>query len=150
MFLFTPSEIKTLEAERPFVYRGQVRFQDVDAAGIVFYTRIQEYFHDAYVAFLADSGFELPQVLEEASFLAPIRHAEADYLRPVRFGVRYDVKLVQGHTNESEATIAYRFESQAGLHAFGQTVHAFVDPKSFKRCPMPEALGARIRDLGKR
>ena len=45
-----------LAAPAGFTHRMLARFQDVDAAGIVFFARIFDYFHDAYVAFFAAHG----------------------------------------------------------------------------------------------
>ena len=44
---FTRSEL--LAAPAGFTHHLPARFQDCDAAGIVFYARVFDYFHDAYV-----------------------------------------------------------------------------------------------------
>src|SRR3712207_4391936 len=75
-----------MNAAPRFEHRMAVKFQDVDAAGIVFYPRILEYFHDAYVAWLASLGVERAKVLAAPSWAAPIRKVEAEFLRPVTFG----------------------------------------------------------------
>src|SRR5512145_2250396 len=71
-----------------FAVERDVRFQDVDAAGIVFYPRVLEYFSDAFVAFLTANGTRLAEVLRERRWGAPLRHAEADYFKPLRYGDR--------------------------------------------------------------
>ena len=40
-----------------------VPFQDIDAAGIVFFARIFDYFHNAFVAHLRARGVSLPEVI---------------------------------------------------------------------------------------
>ena len=148
MFLFSRAQLTDAATTRPYIFSSQVRFQDVDAAGIVFFSRIQEYFHDAYLAFLAHHGYPLHEVLEQKSWLAPIRHAEADYYKPLRFGSRFDLALVASHVAASEATLVFQLSTEAGLHAAGQTVHTFVDSATFTRCAIPEGLRQAMALLG--
>lgn len=144
MFRFERDALKQLP-EGAFVRRVDVRFQDVDAAGIIFYARVLDYCHDAYVDFLAKAGFPLHEALT-GPWIAPIRHAEADYLKPMRFGDRIGVALVAAHLepaeDPTEVTIGYRIARVADgeLAAVGQTVHTFVDAATFRRTPIPEPL----------
>jgi 1,4-dihydroxy-2-naphthoyl-CoA hydrolase len=117
-----------------------VAFQEVDAAGIVFYARIFDYFHDAYVAFLRRRGAPLEDALRDGSWVAPLRRADAEYLRPLRFGDQIQVSIVHVEVEETEYRIGYRVESAAGVACAGATVHVSVDPDAFRRCPVPEVL----------
>src|SRR5687768_8640349 len=92
MFLFERDVLK--QAARAFKVEREVRFQDVDAAGVIFYPRLLEYFNDAYLALLSSIGQPLHASLGKASWISPVRHAEADFLRPLRFGDAIDVALV--------------------------------------------------------
>lgn len=81
-------------AEIIFSEPRTVRFQDIDAAGIVFYPRVLEYASDVYISFLAARGLHLPKALEAASYKIPLVHAEADYMAPMRFGDAITVEIV--------------------------------------------------------
>lgn len=129
---------------RYFRHQLEVRFQDIDAAGIVFFARFLEYMHDGYVALLAELGSELSEVLREKRWAAPIRHAEVDYFAPLRFGDRLDVDVVAAHVADTELTLGYQLLGNGKLAAVGQTVHTFVDPASFQRIAIPEVL-SRLR-----
>ena len=118
----------------------EVRFQDVDAAGIIFYPRVFEFFHDLYVAFLADAGFPLHEVLRDKTFAAPIRHAEADYFRPLRFGDQVAVGLVAAHLEPDEVTLGFQLRQHDQVCVVGQTLHTFVDTARFQRMAIPEPL----------
>ena len=160
------SRAELLDAPVGFSHELLVRFQDVDAAGIVFFARILDYCHDAYVAFLAAAGCPLDASLRESRWMAPLVHAEADFIRPLRFGDRVRVHLVAARVRESSYTVGYRLEragDPAGgaadarapgplageAVAVGQTVHVVVDPRSFARTPLPEAMrDALIRIAG--
>jgi YbgC/YbaW family acyl-CoA thioester hydrolase len=122
-----------------------VRFQDVDAAGIIFYPRALELCHDAYVAFLEQAGLPLHEVLR-GPWLAPVRHAEADYLKPLRFGDRVEVSLVAAHLetmpNPTEVTLGFRIArvSDHEVAILSQTIHTFVERKTFARTAVPDEL----------
>lgn len=134
-------EKEDLKAAPPGTFRTQlpVRFQDVDAAGIVFFARIFDYVHAAYEEFLASVGHPLPTILAQGKWAAPLRHAEADYLAPSRFGDVLTIELVRAHVVETEIALGWRLTSDAGPspRAVVQTVHAFVTLPRFERCAVP-------------
>ncbi len=126
-----------------------VRLQDVDAAGVVFFARFFEYAHDAFMTTLAAGGMDLPRILREGRHLAPIRHAEADYLAPLRFGDRLVAGPVLARVAATEAVVAHRLEREGGaVVALVQTVHVSVDGGSFERVPFPEDWLRLFRALG--
>jgi 1,4-dihydroxy-2-naphthoyl-CoA hydrolase len=146
MFHFDKKDLKALQPGR-FRYEMTVRFQDVDAAGIVFFPRVLEYMHDAYVAALAEIGSELHAVLRSRAWAAPLRHAEADYFSPLRFGDRLVVSIVAAHLASTEIVLGYQVAHlrDGAVAAVGQTVHTFVDPKTFERIPVPENIAEALR-----
>jgi 1,4-dihydroxy-2-naphthoyl-CoA hydrolase len=123
-----------------FTERRIVAFQEVDAAGIVFYARVFDYFHDAYVAFLRARGVPLEAALRDGSWVAPLRHATADYRRPLRFGDEIAVSVVAVELEETEFRVRYRIENGDGVACEGETVHVSVDPETFRRAPVPAVL----------
>src|SRR5688572_21989662 len=92
MFLFEREALK--KGTAAFATTRDVRFQEVDAAGIIFYPRLLEYFNDAYIELLAHVGQPLHASLGRDPWVSPVTHIEADFLRPLRFGDRAEVALV--------------------------------------------------------
>ncbi|MCS6899238.1 MAG: thioesterase family protein [Myxococcales bacterium] len=122
-----------------------VRFQDIDAAGIAFYGRVFDYFHDAYVAHLAARGLPLHQVIARRSWIMPLVHAEADYRRPLRFGEAYRIELRADPPGRSSYTLRYRIVDLDGqLHAEGATVHVCIDLTTDRPRELPEELRAAL------
>jgi 1,4-dihydroxy-2-naphthoyl-CoA hydrolase len=142
MFRFDREELK-LSRPHAFIDRREIRFQDVDAAGIIFYPRVLEMFHDAYAAFLTAAGAPLREVMRSDTWIAPVRHAEADYFKPLRLGDVVNVEICRAYVAETETTLGYRVARADGseLCAVGQVVHTFVDRAAFKRISIP----ARVR-----
>jgi YbgC/YbaW family acyl-CoA thioester hydrolase len=125
-----------------------VRFQDVDAAGLIFFARILEYFHDAMIALFARSGLDLPAVLRAGAWGMPLVRTEADYIRPLRFGDAISVEVVGIRLGEHSAIIGYRLRTSANhVAAVGQAFHAFIDRQQFKPCPIPAAARSALEPL---
>lgn len=120
--------------------RRTVPFQDVDAAGIVFFARIFDYFHDAYVGFLRARGVPLEAAVRDRSWVAPLRHAEADYRRPLRFADDIAISVVSVTLDETEFRVRYRIETDDAVACEGETVHVTVDPDTFRRAAVPGFL----------
>lgn len=120
--------------------RRPVRFQDVDAAGIVFYPRVLEYFSDAYMTALKERRVDVPDMLARGDVKLPLVHAEADYLAPLRFGDTIEVEVLAPKLGETSFTVGYRVTAAGRVAAVGQTVHVCIDGASFKPRPLPDAL----------
>jgi YbgC/YbaW family acyl-CoA thioester hydrolase len=119
----------------------EVRFQDVDAAGLVFFARFFEYVHGAYEQFLASVGQALPDVLREGRWAAPLRHVEADYRAPVRYGEEIEVQLVRAAVQPSEIALGWRVCRRDGkVCVLLQTVHTFLNPRDFQRRAVPAEI----------
>lgn len=135
-------------------HRHEVRLQDVDAAGVVFFARHLEFAHDAMIRLLAAAGWPLPERLAAGDPMAPLRHAEADFLSPLRFGDRLTVLAVAAHLRETEIALGFRLErEEGGVASLVQLVHVFVDPATFRRVPVPTPVREwleREADAGRR
>jgi len=118
-----------------------VRFQDIDAAGIVFFARIFDYFHDAYAGLMASRGLPLPALLARTDWLVPLVRAEADYQRPLRHGDEVTVAVTAVALGRSSLTVDYLIAS-GGPCATGRTVHVFVAREGFARLEIPAAVRA--------
>jgi YbgC/YbaW family acyl-CoA thioester hydrolase len=122
-----------------------VRFQDVDAAAIVFYPRVLEYMSDAYGSFLAARGFHLARSIEAEHYRIPLVHAEADYLAPMRYGDAISVEVVAVKIGRTSFHVGYRVRHADGrVAAVGQTAHVTVGLPVFAPVAIPEALRAAL------
>lgn len=126
-----------------FEHAMQVRFQDVDAAGVLFFGRVYDYSHVAYEEFWASLGVDRAWVFSKAEFLIPIAHSEADYRRPIRHGERITIRLDVTRLGRVSFSLAYRIGGPEGaddVRAEVRTVHAFVARDTMKPIPIPDDL----------
>jgi 1,4-dihydroxy-2-naphthoyl-CoA hydrolase len=119
------------------------RFQDVDAAGVLFFGRIFDYTHMAYEELIATSGFDRVRYFSGGEFLVPIAHAKADYRKPILHGERVTITIDVTRVGRASVTLRYTVTGPGGeedLRASVLTVHAFVERATMKPISIPEPL----------
>ncbi len=122
-------------------YRFNVGMSSVDAAGVMFFPELLRHAHDAYEGFMKSLGYELGTVITEGQYLLPIRHAEADYLQPMRLGTACVVHVGVSRIGTSSFSIFSRFVDTDGqLCARSETVHVCVNSGTGQPMTLPDAL----------
>lgn len=125
-----------------------VPFQDIDAAGIVFFARVFDYFHNAFVAHLRACGINMATEMVKEDSVGPLVHVEADYKSPMRFGDDVCVDILSAEVKETSFTLHYQIVSQTSpqcLFCTGKLVHVTIDRRTWKPCPVPISLRAAYR-----
>ena len=83
-----------------------VRFGDCDPAGVVYFPRFFDWFHQAMESWF-DQALKLPysEVLQRYGF--PAVHTEADFIKPSRMGERIQIQLRIGSIGASSFRLDY-------------------------------------------
>jgi 1,4-dihydroxy-2-naphthoyl-CoA hydrolase len=127
-----------------FEHSLRVRFQHTDPAGIVFFTNILVYCHEAYEELLRDGGMPLEDFLGKREQVLPLGHAEATFKRPFRVGQLVRNRVTVGRLGERSFRLEYDLFAEGGEHlATAATVHVSVDPASGRST----AISKELRDL---
>lgn len=121
----------------------------MDGAAIVFYSRFFEYFHDAFAGFLGHHGISLAEAVRSGEWLAPLVHADAEYLSRLRFGDRATVELVRAGIGATSMRVGYRTVKAADrtVCAVGQTVHVVVDRDLWRPRKVPDEVRRAFETL---
>jgi 4-hydroxybenzoyl-CoA thioesterase len=128
----------------PFRTQVQVRFGDVDHAGIVYYPQFFIYFHEAFEDFFDSNGFAYHVMLNQRRIGFPTVHIETDYTQPLRYGDALDLELSVPRLGARSATFRYDgFRHRDGLKACrAEITCACVDMGTFRATPIPDDLRA--------
>ena len=126
-----------------------IRFDQADARGVLFYGRVQTLAHRVFEDFVVSELVERwEDWFESAAFVAPIKHAEATFHRPMRPGHEYDAELSVTKVGESSFALKTTFVDRAGdapiLCAETRIVKAFADPATWKKMPIPSEIRAHL------
>lgn len=127
--------------KQSFQHQITIPFQDIDAAGIVFFAHLFRYAHEAYEQFMLDIGFALAEILQQREYLLPLVHAEADYRFPLEHGDSITIFLSVDKIGTSSFTLNYIFQDEKGNErAVAKTVHVVLNAVDKKNSSVPAEL----------
>ena len=104
----------------------KVRFEEVDALGIVWHGRYPSYIEDARMAFGEKYNFGYLDMYRE-NFVAPIVQMQINYRRPLVLGDEFKVVALLHWTDAVKLNFEYRIESKNQLVATAFTVQLLTD-----------------------
>lgn len=134
----------------PFTYTRTIRFQDTDAAGVVYFANVLAMCHEAYEASLATSGINLKLFFRNQDVAIPIVQASVDFLRPLFCGDCIKIYLVSKQLTAEKFEIAYQIitpESEQ-LVAKAITRHVCIDPIKRTRKEIPTEMMQWLHQWG--
>lgn len=133
----------------------EVRFGDCDPAGIVYFPRYFDFFHQTMETwFPAELGLGYDSFVRGRKLGFPAVHSEADFAAPSRFGERIAIHQRVTALGRSSIRFAYEVRGPAGeLRVEGRSVCVVMclDPardEHGRAVAMPEDLRARIEAFG--
>lgn len=126
----------------PFTHHRTVRFQDTDAAGVVYFANVLSICHEAYEASLAASGIDLKSFFNNPTAAVPVVHASVDFLRPMFCGDELLILLTPQPLSENHFELTYQIVAPSSEKqlAKAMTRHVSIDPMTRTRTPLPEEL----------
>lgn len=120
-------------------FERPVRFQDVDAAGLLFFAHFSTYAHEAMEHFFdpLDGGY-VGLILQRRVGLPAVR-VETEFFAPVRYGDRLTIETSIARLGTRSLTLRYRFVRLDGVAA-AELLHTVVttDLDALKSCDMPD------------
>ncbi|HTN84117.1 acyl-CoA thioesterase [Sorangium sp. So ce291] len=123
-----------------------IKFEDVDAASIVFFARFLNYAHEAMERFFAPlEGGYAALILGRRIGLPAVR-VEAEYAAPVRYGETLRIETSVVHLGRRSATFRYRMVRAHDGVLSAELRHTVVttDLEQLASTPMPEDVRALL------
>jgi acyl-CoA thioesterase FadM len=99
------------------------------------------------VAWMDGAGMRLAGALQTGAWGAPLKHAEADFYRPLRFGDEIQVAVAAARLDGSELSVGFRVDRGDEVCAVGTLVHVFLDLTTFRRIPPPPEMTVAVASL---
>jgi len=90
------------------LYVRPVRFEEVDAAGILFFPRFLGYAHEAMESFFAELDGGYPRLILERGVGLPAVDVKSRYAAPVRYGDTVRIETVTSRLGGRSAVLSYR------------------------------------------
>ncbi len=120
----------------------KVRFGDVDHAGIVYYPRFFQYFHDAFEELIGDGGFVYRQILDERRLGFPTVRTTCDFTAPVKWADPLVMTVTVLKLGRASATLRYRGTIGARAICDAQVTVVCTNLDTFTSVPWPDDLRA--------
>lgn len=125
-----------------------IAFDDADGEGIVFFGNYFRLAHRALEAWLPLNGITWKEWFAHPEYGVPLRHVEADYLKPLRPGDECEAVIQVVELKDSSVVFAYEFRDLTGqVHARLKTVHVFMGRADWAKRAIPEDLKLRLARL---
>lgn len=123
-----------------FTYYYTVRFQDTDAAGVVYFTNILRICHEGYEVSLVATGINIKSFFTNPSLAFPIVHANVDFLRPVYCGDNLMISLSPHKIGGDKFEISYDITVGEVIVAKAITRHVCIDVASRTKQELPNYI----------
>ena len=128
------------------VFERAIKFEEVDAAAIVFFARYVNYAHEAMEHFFSrlDGGYAGLIVGRRVGF--PAVHLDVDFVSPVRFGDALRIETRVAKVGNRSAVFRYRMLNAANGALVAEVEHTVVtsDLRDVTSCDMPADVRALL------
>ncbi|HSP16932.1 MAG TPA: thioesterase family protein [Thermoanaerobaculia bacterium] len=124
-----------------------VRWEDIDAAGIINYQAYLRFFGLAEVELFRSCGLAYKTLFEEIGIWLPRVHVECDFFQPVTLDELLVVEAYFGHIGRTSIRLNFevkRKESPDAIVATGQYVLVTVGRGKFEPVPVPDTIRQRL------
>ncbi len=128
----------------------QVRFSDIDNAGIFYYPRFFHAFHVAFEQFWEQQAkWPYHVLLNEDKLGFPTVRIEADFVKPIAFGAPMEIRLGLKHMGRSSLVFRYEMAHRetGDVHASADITTVLVDMDSFKGIEVPDRIKEVLEPL---
>ncbi|MBL9024012.1 MAG: acyl-CoA thioesterase [Myxococcales bacterium] len=126
------------------VYERPVRFEEVDAARIVFFGRYLYYAHEAMEHFFAGLDGGYPRLITERGVGLPAVDVRSEFSAPLRYGDRLRIETTTAKLGNRSAVLRYRMRAEASGQVCATVLHTVVatDLAAMRSIDMPSDVRA--------
>jgi 4-hydroxybenzoyl-CoA thioesterase len=130
-----------------FVYERGVRFDEVDAAQILFFARFFNYCHEAMEEFFTQLPGGYVALINERRIGLPAVHVESDFKSPLRFGDVAHIEVTISQLGRSSCGFHHQMTNKAtgARVAVVKHVCVAVDLGTLKSIPLPADMRALLQ-----
>ena len=131
-----------------FIREITPRFSQLDPAGILFFGEVFPLCAGVYEDFIQSLGFGWGEWFSHPETASPVKHANAEYFKPLRGGQVYEVYVDILSLSTSAFEIEFAIKRAEALHCRVRIVHVFISKASGAKIPIPDAVRAAFTRAG--
>lgn len=128
------------------VYERAIKFEEVDAAGIVFFARFLSYAHEAMDHFFAPLEGGYSGLILDRRVGLPAVHVEVSFSSPLRYGDVIRIETTVKKVGNRSAVLRYRMWNTRASVLAAELTHTVVstDLRVLASCDMPADVRAHL------
>jgi 4-hydroxybenzoyl-CoA thioesterase len=128
------------------VYDRPIRFEEVDAAGIVFFPRFLSYCHEAMEGLFDEIEGGYVRLIRDRRIGVPAVHVECDFKHPLRYGDVARIETTVAKLGRSSVSFRYVLSRRADRASIAVVQHVCVvsDLERLKSIPIPDDVRAAL------
>jgi 4-hydroxybenzoyl-CoA thioesterase len=125
-------------------YERPIRFEEVDAAGIVFFARFLGYGHEAMEHFFGGLPGGYAHLIMQRRIGLPAVNVTMSFKSPVKYGEVLRIETSTAHLGNRSATLRYRMFRTHDEVLAAEVEHTIVmtNLDQLASCPMPDDVRA--------
>ena len=123
-----------------------MRFEDIDAAGIVFFARFLNYAHDATERLFDELPGGYAALIMQRGIGFPAVHATTDFTAPIKYGdtARITAAVTKLGTTSAHLQFAFMRLSDGAAMATASHVHVCTSLATMTKLPFPPDVRAAL------
>jgi 4-hydroxybenzoyl-CoA thioesterase len=128
------------------VYERPIRFEEVDAAGIVFFPRFLSFCHEAMEGLFDALEGGYVRMIRERRIGVPAVHVDCDFKHPLRYGDVARIETTVAKIGRTSVTFRYALSRRADGLPIAVVTHvcAVSDLDRLKAIPIPDDIRAAL------
>lgn len=130
----------TADSKKPIhVWNTWISFGDTDPARRIYFVRIFEFAHRCLEDYAIKKGI-YSKWFEKVEWGTPVRHSEAEYLKPLRPGDEVQIKMFAEKLGKTSFTWRFEVFKADELMAVVKTTHVTVHIEKGITGPVPDSV----------
>ncbi|MBF2065143.1 MAG: acyl-CoA thioesterase [Calothrix sp. C42_A2020_038] len=131
----------------PFIYHRTVRFEETDAAGVVYFSNVLKICHETYEESLEASGIIIKDFFSKSLLIYPIIHASVDFFRPISCGDKLKIRLIPQKLSEDKFEIDYEIIIADLVASKAITRHVCIDKATRHKKELPDVIKKWLKEF---
>lgn len=131
-----------------FIREVTPRFSQLDPAGILFFGEVFPLCAGVYEDFIGSLGFGWDEWFNHPETASPVKHAEAEYFKPLRGGQVYEVAVDVVKLSTSAFEVEFTLTQAETQQCRVRIVHVFISKGTGAKIAIPDAVRAAFTRAG--
>lgn len=130
-----------------FSYKRNIRLNDCDPAGIVFFARVYDMAHEAFEAMLIEFQNPIQKIIFDSEIIYPLVESCAKYQKPLKLGNNIIIQVKLDSISENAFTLKFEFQLDSKIMCIVNTTQVSINKSNWQKTPIEENFRTNLESL---